>query len=603
MQVLKGTVVGTWVKTCRKLYGDELVNGALEHVGFSKSKIFTPLEDVKDEDVKEFVKFMSNELKMDTVELWEIIGKDNILSFYHDFQAFFDHENFYSFLRSLFDIHVVMTKKFKGANPPLVKIEPISNREAIFTYHSNRGMFGYLFGLLKGGAEFFKEKVDIEELKRTDNSVTLKLKFEKDIYYKKKYFLNKLLSFGFIKSIGIKASIVTFIISLVVFIPLFGGTSQIVKELIAAAIPSVISAVLTEALLSPKKFIREEIASMKQTNYVINSSIDTGDFFEDIFNDLIEQKKVVSADFVGFKGVTDEMNTFLGKVAEISETMSNTSVEISQVMEQLAGTSVDQATNTQEASAVLNSNVDDLKAVVDRENENKEQLEQSIDKIKKSYESVETTGKNILNSLEKFQEVKDKGMDLGNKAKDITNIVSIVSAISEQTNLLALNASIEAARAGEAGKGFSVVAEEVRQLAEQTQSAVEEINNNLKLFVNDIDLLVDKIEVQYSVLQGEIGSLNDVRNVSYEAKESAVSVSAAMIKTIEKLEKQAEAMVGVYENIESLAAIAEENSASSQEVSASVITYTNEIKSLTENIDQFKILSEGFRNDLKKYKI
>ena len=50
-----------------------------------------------------------------------------------DYPAFFVHDNLYSFLKSLFDIHVVMTKRFAGAKPPIVEIEPISAREAIFT--------------------------------------------------------------------------------------------------------------------------------------------------------------------------------------------------------------------------------------------------------------------------------------------------------------------------------------------------------------------------------------------------------------------------------------------------------------------------------------
>ena len=86
--------------------------------------------------------------------------------------------------------------------------------------------------------------------------------------------------------------------------------------------------------------------------------------------------------------------------------------------------------------------------------------------------------------------VKEKGQNLERKANDITNIVSLVSGISDQTNLLALNASIEAARAGEQGRGFAVVAEEVRKLAEQSQQAVKDINDNLSHFANEINPLV-----------------------------------------------------------------------------------------------------------------
>jgi methyl-accepting chemotaxis protein len=202
-----------------------------------------------------------------------------------------------------------------------------------------------------------------------------------------------------------------------------------------------------------------------------------------------------------------------------------------------------------------------------------------------------------------FEEVKDKGINLESKAKDITNIVSIVSGISEQTNLLALNASIEAARAGEAGRGFSVVAEEVRKLAEQSNDAVQEINSNLAQFVEEIKALVDKIETQYDVLQKETDNLQEVRNISYEATTSVETVAKSTIITINELTKETDSIATIYETLESLAAIAEENSASSEEVSASVSNYTNEIRKLLDNIHEFKKITQNFKGDLSKYKI
>ncbi len=154
----------------------------------------------------------------------------------------------------------------------------------------------------------------------------------------------------------------------------------------------------------------------------------------------------------------------------------------------MASCAVNQAQNTEQVVAVLNDNIQNLKDIVNSENSNKLELEKALEKVNNSYNNVNNTSKNILDSLEKFQKVKDKGLELETKAKDITNIVSIVSGISEQTNLLALNASIEAARAGEQGKGFAVVAEEVRKLAEQSKEAVEEINNNLIEFAGDIKI-------------------------------------------------------------------------------------------------------------------
>ncbi|MGH4138702.1 heme NO-binding domain-containing protein [Clostridium sp.] len=599
---MKGTVVATWMKTCRKLYGDSVVQNAMESVGWSPSKIFSPVENVDDGQVNNVIGNIAQKQNIPIDKLWGIIGKDNLIAFHRDFPAFFDTENVYSFLKSLFDIHVVMTKKFAGAKPPLVGITPISSRQAIFTYNSKRGMFDYFLGLLDGTCEYFNEKIKIEQIEKTSESLSLKLTFEKDIYYKKTYKINKIMSLGFIKNVPGKVGVFTFIISLLVAMPIM-GLDNMVKILALAIISGATSSLASFIMGRPAKLISQTIDQINSNNYVEDGDIVTGDEYEELYRKLKEYKKGFRTDFVEFKGVTDEMDTFAENINGISHTMNNTSEDISGAALQMASTSCSQAENTENAVLILNDNVRSLNSIVKNENDNKNELEKAIIKINNSYESVDSTSKNILGTLEKFQEVKDNGIRLETKAHDITNIVSIVSQIAEQTNLLALNASIEAARAGEQGRGFAVVADEVRKLAEQSKSAVEEINSNLIEFVKDINILVDKIGDQYDILQNETKGLEQVRDISYEATMSVRTVSTSMINTINDLDREAKSIAKIYETIESLAAIAEENSASSEEVSANVESYTNEIKKLTLSIYEFKKITSSFKDELKKYKI
>ncbi|MFL0269158.1 heme NO-binding domain-containing protein [Candidatus Clostridium radicumherbarum] len=599
---MKGTVVATWMKTSRKLYGDSVVDRAMEAGGWSSGKIFSPAENVDDDKIKQAISAIAKSQNLDIKDLWRSIGRFNLKSFAEDFPAFFEHENLYSFLKSMYDVHVVMVKRFPDAAPPHVVIEPISNNEAIFSYESKRGMFDYFLGMLDGAIETFGEKVGIDEIERSSNSLKVKLTFEKSILYKKKYKFSKILSLGFIRSLGAKVALFTFVFSAAGLIPLM-GTSNILKALLGALIPTAASFIATSALIRPKKLLEESILKLNNSDFVEDMEIETGDFFENLIMELSKHKKAVRADFVGFKGITDEMNTFADKINIITTSMNQTSEEITGVVEQVADSSVSQAENTEKAVSILNDNIQALRGIVNNENINKVELEKAIDKINNSYKNVEGTSKNILNSLEMFQEVKDKGINLESKAKDITSIVSIVSGISEQTNLLALNASIEAARAGEAGRGFSVVAEEVRKLAEQSNDAVQEINSNLAQFVEEIKTLVDKIETQYDVLQKETDNLQEVRNISYEATTSVDTVAKSTIITINELTKETDSIATIYETLESLAAIAEENSASSEEVSASVSNYTNEIRKLLDNIHEFKKITQNFKGDLSKYKI
>lgn len=599
---MKGTVVSTWMKTNRKLFDDNVVNEAMDSVGFGRHKIFSPIENVDDDKVRACIKYIADKNNMKANELWRKIGQDNVITFSKDYPGFFKHDNVYSFLKSMFDVHVVMTKRFKGAKPPLLKIEPISKREAMFSYNSNRGMFDYFLGMLDGACKHFNEKVKIEEISKTKSSLDLKLTFDKDIYFKKSFKVNKLLSFGVFNNLSAKISIIAFVFSLIPNLLLFSG-SGITKSVVSSVIVAVFTFIFTRLLTSPISNIKEELNNLLDHKYDIDSEIVTNDELQDIYNLLGKYKGSIQTDFVGFKGIVDEMNTFTRNINSISSSMENTSNEISGVVEQVATGAITQAENTDEAVESLNENINSLKGIVKKENGNKVQLEEAMNQINNSYKHVNKSSENIQTTLNKFNEVKNKGVDLENKASDITKIVQIVSAIAEQTNLLALNASIEAARAGEQGKGFAVVADSIRSLAEQSKDAVSEINTNLELFRHEINNLVKQIEDQYDILESETDNLGKVRDISFEANESVKEVAGAMIHTINSLNTEASSISSVYSSIESLAAIAEENSASSEEVSANVTSYTNDIKDLIERISHFEDITKGFKKDLDKYKI
>ncbi|PHV69210.1 chemotaxis protein [Sporanaerobium hydrogeniformans] len=598
---MKGTVVATWIKTCKKLYGEEMVEQALEKVGWQTPKIFSPIENVEDERVKQFILHLAEKSKTPPSDLWHLIGKDNILAFHAAFPSFFKHHTMYSFLKSLFDIHVVMTKKFEGAKPPLVSITPVSKTEALFTYQSPRGMFDYFYGLLDGCMSFFNEKVTITEVEKRQDYLCVKLGFPQPIYEEKKYFFNRLLSLGFIKSIPLKNALFVFVTSTLAFLwPL--GPAHWLQAIEMGLISAFLTSLSTYLLLKPYHFIKMELQRLINKDYLYDSGLHSDDLFETLHNLITSYKKGLQSDFVGFKGITDEMDTFVQEIQGISDNMLGTSEEISNVVEQVAVGAISQAENTNEAANVLNENINILRDIVKTEDINKKDLALAMSKINNSYESVNRSSQNISNTLSNFTAINQKSEQLHQKANNITNIVGMVSSIAEQTNLLALNASIEAARAGEEGRGFAVVAEAIRKLAEQSKVAVNDINSNLDQFLEEINSFVKLLQKEYYSLESETQSFDLVKSISFEANEAIQKVSKSMIETIVALKNDADDISKAFINVQSLAAIAEENSASSEEVSANVTKYTTEINKLIYNIQDFQSLTDYFKKELSNYK-
>ena len=597
---MKGTVVSSWVESCRSLFGNDVVNQALKENKLEINVIFSPLEDVEDKVALGIVDYVGNSVGKDHKEIWRIMGEQNIQTFSKNYPGFFRHESAYQFLKSMNDVHVIVMKRFRGAKPPILDVKPLSAHEALFIYRSKRGLQDYLYGLLNGVMQHFNEKVKIEVLNELQDEVQIKLTFENEIQYTKKYRLNQFLSFGIIKTVMVKTAVLNTILITLASLFLVSNKISVIPIAVVTFAVSVLSSYL---LHKPQRMLQKELEKLATCDFVEYLSVKTDDEYEKIMELVNDLKKNVQKDFIGFNAIVDEMYTFNGSVTGIAKTMQDTSNDITGVLDEVAIAATTQAEDTEHSVMILNDSILNVTRISDQSQTNKGKIEVAMVNLENSFNNVNNTTVEINNVLNKFNMIRNNSNELKKNAAGITQIVSIVSSIAKQINLLALNASIEAARAGEMGRGFAVVAEEVRRLSVETNKAVDQINHSLTGFVDDIGGVVGDIDIQYNVLEQESVKLTEAVGFSSKANKNLKKVSDMMISTSQDLKIEADNIASLFDNMHSLAAIAEENSAATEEASSNVAIYMDQINELTSQINIFNLMIENFQEDLSKYKI
>ena len=381
------------------------------------------------------------------------------------------------------------------------------------------------------------------------------------------------------------------------------GIDQLPLLIGAPLLILVTSGITGAVVMKPMLDMQTELKNIQKLQIADDTHIKTGDVLEIAYDEIAQTKESLREEFTYFKGGMDDLYSFTGKFSSVAKNMSEVSDLISRAVQEVAEGAIHQATETESSVSILADNIETLNTISQRELEGKNNLEAAVTQIESSFVSLENVSENLKEVKDKFAQVNTQGQALGTKVKDIITIVSTVESIAEQTNLLALNASIEAARAGEMGRGFSVVAEEIRKLAEDSKNAVTTINLSLNEFIHGVNHMVKQVNDQFVELDNGTKTMTTVTEESKQAANRIQTVSMSISEISKQLSDETDKINKVFENMHTLAAIAEENSATSQEMSANVTNFSSEIVKLTENIGELETVVLFLKNELKRYKI
>jgi len=205
----------------------------------------------------------------------------------------------------------------------------------------------------------------------------------------------------------------------------------------------------------------------------------------------------------------------------------------------------------------------------------------------------------ISDVIDTIMELNNTFTVLTQKVEETNTFTDSIKQITEQTNLLALNASIEAARAGEAGRGFSIVADEIRRLAETTHETTEKINRNLADLNGSNAAAHDKLQLSSTKILATAESSQNVTTY-FRKLLKTLNGQVEKFKEFDSLSKKVTGQAHEVEGASSeLAAIIEETSASLEEMAATIENLTNDHQSIAEALNEVTGQAEQFREKTK----
>lgn len=307
--------------------------------------------------------------------------------------------------------------------------------------------------------------------------------------------------------------------------------------------------------------------------------------------------------------VNRNFNDMLANIRSLVSKVRGSSINLIESLEQIQ-TSAATSHSTSEQIAIT------MHEIAKGTNEQAQQVSRGVECTNTLSEGINKVGGNVANvsrfisetkdlsgqGLSVVQMLKDKASEanlitdkvaidvngLNEDMKQIIKIVNAIAAIAEQTNLLALNATIEAARAGEAGKGFSVVATEVKKLADKSKESSVMINNiinNIRIKTDETVATANSGSTVVKEQMQAVGMTDDAFKNIYTAMENIIGQMANMHESVENMLASKDDTIRVMENI---SAVSQEAAATTQEVSASTheqISGSEELSRLAEKLN------------------
>ncbi|AEB75176.1 hypothetical protein CbC4_0496 [Clostridium botulinum BKT015925] len=362
---------------------------------------------------------------------------------------------------------------------------------------------------------------------------------------------------------------------------------------------------------------------IKNIKKFINPSILVNEFATNIQNNnfkfkITDNKMVKNNSMIQNLNIAmNNLRTAIINVQSLSTNVTSSSKEsnillqnsIKQISEsiisinRIANTCYEETNRIKECEKIIYNLSKDNNDILTNMNNSKNFTEKALKAISVIKTSVENQENKMHDTTKASQKAVISIKEFETKSKEISDIVQVIGKISKQTNLLALNASIEAARAGEYGKGFSVVAEEIRKLAEQSAFSVESIDKIVYYVQNSVTNTVNEINTVNDTIKDQSSSLLEAITAFKEVTAIVSHISNDINKVLNSSETLSNNFQNTKDKISSITQLCEQNANYTQEISTSIndeLAILNKIKDSSKNL---LTLSSNLESEMNIYEV
>lgn len=379
--------------------------------------------------------------------------------------------------------------------------------------------------------------------------------------------------------------------------------SMMIIFILSIAILSIISYFIRETIKKSSKEMIDNLAIVSEGDFTINIPTENTNEFGIMKKSLSKTIANVSNILGAIEEKSKAIDSQSENLSAISEEMASISKNVSIAIEETASSTASQAEELINISNILNQFSEKLELII--------QDIKTVDVNSKGINSMaQESNKNmqiLMESVNKvslaFKDFTTNISTLGNDISKINEITNFINNISDQTNLLALNAAIEAARAGDAGRGFSVVADEIRKLAEQSKASSENIN----VLVRGISINSNMILNTTSEMNEDLNNQSNIINTTIISFKKIIDAINIVIPQIEHVNDSTLSIDNdknvILEKIDSASSIAQEVSASAEQISASAEQMNSSSEGVASSAQKSSEMASEMLDHVNKFKL